>query len=75
MVRKHCGKRTNCSLRAIFPFPTLFSKDLYCRHVKTRACLGKGQVIIEHSAFFIEFVRFYKFLKFVVLERVNRLIG
>ena len=19
-----------------------FSKDLYCRHVKTRACLGKG---------------------------------
>ena len=23
-------------------FPTVFSKDLYCRHVKTRACLGKG---------------------------------
>ena len=22
-------------------FP-LFSKDMYCRHVKTRACLGKG---------------------------------
>ena len=20
----------------------VFSKDLYCRHVKTRACLGKG---------------------------------
>ena len=30
--RKHCGKRRNCS----------FSKDLYCRHIKTRACLGKG---------------------------------
>ena len=27
---------------AISPFPTVFSKDLYCRHVKTRACLGKG---------------------------------
>ena len=40
--RKHCGKRRNCSLRAISPFPTVFSKDLYCRHVKTRACLGKG---------------------------------
>ena len=26
----------------IFPFPKVFSKDLYCRHVKTRACLGKG---------------------------------
>ena len=27
---KHCGKRRNCSLRAISPFPTVFSKDLYC---------------------------------------------
>ena len=26
----------------IAPFPTEFSKDLYCRHIKTRACLGKG---------------------------------
>ena len=40
--RKHCGKRRNCTLRAISPFPTVFSKDLYCRRVKTRACLGKG---------------------------------
>ena len=32
---KHCGKRRNCSLRAISPFPTVSSKDLYCRHVKT----------------------------------------
>ena len=24
------------------PFPTLFLKDLCCRHVKTWACLGKG---------------------------------
>ena len=38
--RKHWGKRRNCSLRAISPFPTVFSKDLYCRHVKTRACFG-----------------------------------
>ena len=39
---KRCGKRRNCSLRAISPFSAVFSKDLYCRHVKTRACLGKG---------------------------------
>ena len=38
----HCGKRRNCSLRAISAFPSVFSKDLYYRHVKTRACLGKG---------------------------------
>ena len=42
--RKHCGKRRNCSLRAISPFPTVFSKYLSCRHVKTRACLGKGEM-------------------------------
>ena len=42
MGRKHCGKRRNCLLRAISPFPTEFSKDFYCRHIKTRACLGKG---------------------------------
>ena len=35
-------KRRNCLLRAISPFPTVFSKDLYSRYVKTRACLGKG---------------------------------
>ena len=23
-------------------FPTVFSKDLYCRHIKTRDFLGKG---------------------------------
>ena len=41
-VEKHCGKRRNCSLRAISPFPAVFSKGLYCRHVKPRACLGKS---------------------------------
>ena len=41
MSRKRCGKRKNCSLRAISSFPTVFSKDFNCRHVKTRACLGK----------------------------------
>ena len=28
--------------RPISSFPTMFSKDLHCRHLKTRACLGKG---------------------------------
>ena len=40
---KHCGKRRNCLLQAISPFPTVFSKDLYCRQVKTRACLEKSR--------------------------------
>ena len=35
MGRKHCGKRRNCSLRGISPFPKVFSKDLCYRHVKT----------------------------------------
>ena len=41
-ARKHYVNRRNCLLRAISPFPTLFSKDLYCRHVITKAYLGKG---------------------------------
>ena len=31
---KHCGKRRNCSLRAISPSPTMFSKAVCCRCVK-----------------------------------------
>ena len=31
---ERCGKRRNCSLRAISAFPTEFSKDLHCGHVK-----------------------------------------
>ena len=30
------------ALPAISPFPTEFSNDLNCRHIKTRASLGKG---------------------------------
>ena len=29
MDRKHCGKRRNCSLQAISPFPTVFSEGLF----------------------------------------------
>ena len=29
MGRKHCGKRRNCSLRAISSFPTVFSKGFF----------------------------------------------
>ena len=36
-VENAVGKRRNCLLPAISPFPTVFSKDLFCRHVKTRA--------------------------------------
>ena len=49
MDRKHCGKRRICLLRAISPFLTVFSKDLYCRHVKTRACVGKGSGPPKHQ--------------------------
>ena len=43
--REHWGKRRNCWLRKISPFPTVFSKEFY-RHVKTRACLGKRQAYL-----------------------------
>ena len=40
--RKHCGKRRNCSLWAISPFPTVFSKGLFPRGVKRCHCVGMG---------------------------------
>ena len=40
MGRKHCGKRRNCSLRSISPFPTVFSKALFPRGVERRHCVG-----------------------------------
>ena len=45
LVENIVGKGENAGyqqLRAISSFPTVFSKDLYSRHVKNRACLGKG---------------------------------
>ena len=43
--RQHCGKRRNCSLRALSPFPTVVSKDLHRRHEKKKkkqGLFGKG---------------------------------
>ena len=47
------GKKTllekeKCSLLAISTFPIVFSKDLHCRHVKFRVCLGGGWLSDEH---------------------------
>ena len=42
MGRKHCGKRRNCSLRAISPIPTVFSKGLFPWGVKRCHCVGMG---------------------------------
>ena len=33
MGSKHCGKRRNCLSQAISHFPTVFSNDLYGRHL------------------------------------------
>ena len=38
--RKHCGKRINCSLRAISPFLTVFTKELHT--CKNQGLFGKG---------------------------------
>ena len=42
MGRKHCEKRRNCSLPAISPFPTVFSKGLFPKGVKRCYCVGMG---------------------------------
>ena len=40
----------NCLLQAISPFPTVFSKDLYCRHVKTRACWDRVNSLLADNS-------------------------
>ena len=47
--RKHCGKRRNCLLQAISPFPTVFSKGLLPRRVKRCHCVGMGKPITTQS--------------------------
>ena len=42
-VENTVGKRRNCSLRAISPFPTVFSKGLFPRGVKRCQCVGMGK--------------------------------
>ena len=41
-VENTVGKGRNCSLRAIAPFPTMFSKGLFPRGVKRCHCVGMG---------------------------------
>ena len=44
LSRKRCGKRRNCSLRAISPFPTMFSKAVKCGRVKMSIYGVKGKM-------------------------------
>ena len=41
-VENTVGKGEIARYEQFLLFPTVFSKELYCRHVKTRACLEKG---------------------------------
>ena len=40
--KKNVGKGEIARNEQCFLFSTAFSKDLFCRHVKTGACLRKG---------------------------------
>ena len=42
LSRKYCGKRRNCSLWAISPFPTMFSKAVWYWCFKMSICGVKG---------------------------------
>ena len=41
-IEKTVGKWKNCSLRAIFRFPTVFSKGLLPKGIKRCYCVGMG---------------------------------
>ena len=41
-MKNTVGKGEIAHYEQFLLFPQFFSKDMYCSHVKTRACLGKG---------------------------------
>ena len=41
-VENTMGKGEIARYEQFLLLPLFFSKETYCRHVKTRACLGKG---------------------------------
>ena len=45
-IENTVGEMRIRSLRAMSPFPTVFSNDLHCSYVKTRVCLAKGYLLI-----------------------------
>ena len=57
LSRKHCGQWTNCSLRAIYLFPTLFSKAVLLMHQNEYLC-SKGRTIlmlqVQHGITFLD---------------------
>ena len=52
--RKHCGKRRNCSLRAISPFPSVFKRLVSQGRKKVSLC-GNGLIWTS--------LRFYRLVK------------
>ena len=74
---KHCVKRRNCSLRAISPFPTVFSKDLYCRYVKNQGFSDKGLSVFKIISFIprqsvqlsmLSWCSFYRYLHYILFK-------
>ena len=55
LSRKHCEKRRNCSLRAISPFPTMFSKAVGCSSVKMSTLYLRSEGL-RYSAHFTVFL-------------------
>ena len=50
-IENTVGKGETARYEQFLLFPAVFSKVLYCRHVKTRACLGKSQAnsVLDHT--------------------------
>ena len=41
-IENAVGKKEKLLVTSIFSFTTVFSKDVYCRHVKNKGLFGKG---------------------------------
>ena len=47
--RKHCGKRRNCLLRAISPFPPSVFKRLLLHTCEHQGLFGRGLILYQNN--------------------------
>ena len=73
--RKHCAKKRNCSLQAISPFPTAFSKGLNVKGSAYTDILNpKRYLAIFYNSIDMEnkvFISFFKLQVFIATQGVG----
>ena len=74
MGRKHCGKRRNCSLRAISPFPSVFERFVL-QIRKNQGLFGKGLKCLSSLISSLDYFNQYQTEKKIELNLGSKLFS